>query len=200
MYVVNPNLSERSRSCRWSVAREAITPCLSQRPAITTVKTNILPRSPAGRRCRVCTACLSPDSPAAALPPARAPWTPPPAAVPPASDVKDVVHQQLAVIAFISLERWRSRPGENPVVVLPLEQSRRHRRPRTDRLRIDNPALHPVGLQTLLCQQEVGCGRDLVVMRIAGCVALQARRRRAENRLRAMSVSLVGKTGTCSGM
>src|ERR1700675_1217795 len=59
-------------------------------------------------------------------------------------ELEDVVHQQLGMALIITLERSRRRPGKNPVIVLPLEKSGRHRGPRADRLRVDNPAFHPV--------------------------------------------------------
>src|SRR5262249_49500870 len=58
--------------------------------------------------------------------------------------LEDVIHQQLRVVAIISLERSGDWTGEYPVLAVTPEKSRRHGRSRTDRLRVQNPALHPV--------------------------------------------------------
>ena len=77
------------------------------------------------------------------------------------------------MIFVVALERWRRRTGKNPLaILLLLEQSRWHRCAGADGLRIGNPALDPIRLQALLCEQEVGRGGDLVVLRIAGSVTL----------------------------
>src|SRR5437870_3416595 len=55
-----------------------------------------------------------------------------------------------------------------------LEKSRWHRCSWADVLRIGDPAFHPVGLQPLLCKQEVWCRSNFVMLWIASGVALQA--------------------------
>src|SRR6185312_14066355 len=94
-------------------------------------------------------------------------------------ELEYVVNQQFTVVFVISLERRWRRTGEDPVIVLPPEQSRGHGRAWTDGLRIQDPALGPVWLQAFFRQQEVGCGGDPVMLRIAGGMAFQARRGRA---------------------
>ena len=90
----------------------------------------------------------------------------------PGRELEDVVHQQFAVVLIVALERRRCRARKYPMVVLPLEEPGGHRGTRADGLRIKNPAFDPIRLQTLLCEQEVGRGGDLVVLRIAGGVTL----------------------------
>src|SRR5271155_921963 len=91
-------------------------------------------------------------------------------------ELEDIFDQELRVILVVALERSRRRARENPVIIFALEQAGRHGRARADRLRVDNPALDPVGFQAASGLQEVGRSRGAVVRWIAGGVALQARR------------------------
>ena len=87
--------------------------------------------------------------------------------------------RQLGVILIVTLERGRRGTGEDPAIVLALEKTGRHRRAGADGLRVDDPALDPIGFQATLGLQEVGRGGGAIVSGIAGGVALQARRGRA---------------------
>src|ERR1700687_1066877 len=60
-------------------------------------------------------------------------------------ELQDVIHQQPRLILIIPPERRRSRAGEDPVIVFPLEQSGRHGSTRADGLRVNDPAFHPIG-------------------------------------------------------
>ena len=88
--------------------------------------------------------------------------------------LEDIIRKQLAVISVISVKCWWRWPGEDPLVVLLLEQARRHRCAGADGLRIGDPTLDPIGLQAFLRQQKVRGSGDLVVRGIAGSVTLQA--------------------------
>src|ERR1700692_4678271 len=73
--------------------------------------------------------------------------------------LEDVIGEQLAMIARITLERWRRRPSEDPLIVLLLEQAGRHRCSGAHCLRISNPALDPIRFQAFFREQEVWrCG------------------------------------------
>jgi hypothetical protein len=78
-------------------------------------------------------------------------------------ELKNVVRQQFPMISLIAVEGWRSRPGEHPAIVRFLEKPRGHRGAGAHGLRIGDPALDPVGLETLFGQQEVWRRGDFVV-------------------------------------
>src|ERR1700732_4939233 len=69
--------------------------------------------------------------------------------------LKHITNQQVRMVSHISLEASRKRTGEDPMIVLPAEQSRRHGGSRVNELGIGNPALGPRRAQPLLRQQEV---------------------------------------------
>src|SRR5947209_16532528 len=88
-----------------------------------------------------------------------------------------VARQQLRVIALIVVEIIVVYvEGEDPTVAVLLKEARRHRRARDDALRIEQPTERPTGLQARRGLQEVGRGRVLVVLRVAGQMTLQTRR------------------------
>src|ERR1700675_2289263 len=95
------------------------------------------------------------------------------------SQREHVAHQQIGVIAVVLLQTGRQRPGEYPVVAIPVEQARRHRRTGDNFRGIGDPALGPRGLQAVMREQEVRRRRHFIVHHIARHVALQTRRRRA---------------------
>src|SRR2546427_8004607 len=91
-------------------------------------------------------------------------------------ELQDVVDQQFCLILVIAFERWRSRTGENPVAVFALEETGWHGGARTDGLRVDDPAFHPVWLQAAAGLEEVRSGGEAIVSRVAGGVTFQAGR------------------------
>src|SRR6266576_3784758 len=111
------------------------------------------------------------------------------------SELEDVVDQQLGVVLIVAFERRRGRTCEHPMVVHTVEQSRWHRCARTNGLRIGDPTLHPVGLETLLGQQEIRCRSVRVMLCIAGRMALQTRRRCARKQAACHLGFLRGKRG-----
>src|SRR5215472_16530136 len=62
-------------------------------------------------------------------------------------ELQDVVHQEFCVVLIIALERRWSRTRKDPMIVLPPEKAGWHRGAWADRLRIQHPLLHPIGLQ-----------------------------------------------------
>ena len=89
-------------------------------------------------------------------------------------ELEDVVSEQLSMVSIIAVKTRRRWPGEDPPIVVLLEQTGRHGSAGADSLRIGDPPFDPIGFQPFLCQQEVRSGRNLIVRSIARCVALQA--------------------------
>src|SRR5580692_2944958 len=90
-------------------------------------------------------------------------------------ELEDVVHQELRLILVVALERRRSRPRENPVIIFAPKKPRRHGRTWTDRLGIDNPPFYPIRLQTALGLEEIRRRSRAIMRGIASGVAFQTR-------------------------
>src|SRR6266852_3455003 len=91
------------------------------------------------------------------------------------SELENVIDQQFCLILIIALERSGRRAGKNPVAVFSFEEAGRHGSARGDGLRVNDPALHPIGLQAAASLQEIRCGGEAIVGWIASGVTLQAR-------------------------
>src|SRR4029077_6877280 len=92
-------------------------------------------------------------------------------------ELENILHQQLSMILFVSLERRGSRAGEYPPAVFVSEQPGGHGGARADGLRVDNPTLHPIGLQASLGLQEVRRSCGSIMSGITRGVTFQAGRR-----------------------
>src|ERR1700740_3307962 len=92
------------------------------------------------------------------------------------SELENIFDEELGVVLVVSVERSGRGAGEGPAIVLALEESGRHGGAGADGLRVDDPALDPIGFETPLGCEEVGRGGGFVVGGIAGGVTFQARR------------------------
>src|SRR5579883_341662 len=90
-----------------------------------------------------------------------------------------IAYQEIGMIAVVGTHILGNRPGEDPLIVLPPEQTRRHSRTGNDQLWIRDPALGPRGAQAVSGQQEIRRSGVLVVRGISRGMALQAWRGRA---------------------
>src|SRR5260370_29399954 len=81
-------------------------------------------------------------------------------------ELEDVIDQQFCLILVVAVERRRRRTGKHPVAVLALEETGRHGCARADGLRVEHPALHPIGLQAAAGLEEVRSGGEAIVSRI----------------------------------
>jgi len=86
------------------------------------------------------------------------------------------------------------------MIVLPLKQAGRHGRAGADGLRVNHPALHPIGFQAAAGLQEIGSGGDAIMSGIAGGVALEAGRGGAAEETARHLGFLALSTGISSGM
>src|SRR5882762_6929353 len=92
------------------------------------------------------------------------------------SELEDVVHQEFCLILVVAMERSGRWTGEDPMAVFTLEKAGWHGGAWADSLRVDDPAFHPVGLQTAAGLEEIGGGSEAIVSRVAGGVTFQAGR------------------------
>src|ERR1700739_4969696 len=89
------------------------------------------------------------------------------------SELENIFDEELGVVLVVSVERGRSGTRKSQAIVFALEKSGRHRGAGADGLRVDDPALDPIGLEAPLGCEEVGRGGGFVVGGIAGGVTFQ---------------------------
>src|ERR1700676_1163307 len=90
-------------------------------------------------------------------------------------ELENIFDEELGVVLVVSVEGCGRGAGERPAIVFALEQAGRHGGAGADGLGVNDPAFDPIGFQATFGLQEVGGGGGLIVRRIAGGVALQAR-------------------------
>src|SRR5689334_2651709 len=83
-------------------------------------------------------------------------------------DAEHAIHEQARVVLIVALEGRRGRAGKHPGIVLPFEKAGWHGGAWTNRLRIEDPLRHPVGLKAATSLEEIRGGGDAVVRGIAG--------------------------------
>ena len=106
---------------------------------------------------------------------------------------KHVAYHKPGVVPCVGAKTGKVGQSKDPAVVLQAEQTRRHGRAGTNNLRMNEPSLSPVWLESLPYQSKVGSRLARIRSRIAGGVAAQAGRGTAGKQLAGQPGFMAGK-------